>query len=273
MRNAVAAILAAALSCAASPVRAVACDEAKLVKLDRALTELGGDIHSSLAGAGLVDACMLPPALAKAFRKVLMAGEESFGRMAGLSVAEGDLALFVSACPGGPRVIAEAGRRMGDPHFGPREEALAWWDGCGVERFHVATREEWSRAGAGALLAIVTAHWMRETAKLSPARLRTYTRALAGLDAPLKRSLAERYPDDGLGGAGGRAADPASIDVALSDFEGASDVADSFTSTLRAERGRLAACFAQPSPSSLSLKLTIADGAAQEGELVRISKS
>jgi len=273
MKSGVAAIVAAALGWA-SPVHAAACDEAKLASLDRGLTEMPGDLHLSVAGAGLVEACRLAPALDKAFRKVLMTGEDSFARLAGASVAQGDPALFLSACPGGPRVMADAARRFGDPRVGPREEALAWWDGCRVERFAVATREEWSRAGAGALLAIVTAQWLRETAKLSPARVRTYTRALAGLDAPAKRTLADRYPDDGLGVAGGRAAGAAAIEVALSDFEGASDVADEYVATLRTERARLADCFAAPAaPKALSMRLTIADGAAQEGELVRISKS
>jgi hypothetical protein len=132
-----------------------ACKQNELAKLDQSLVEIR-ELHVPLVAGGLAQACTLPPALASAFKKLLMAGDD-FARLAGLSAVEADPMLWTRACAGGLRVIVEIGKVMGEPKVGPRQEAQALWIGCGLERAGVATADEWSRAGKTAVLAIAGA--------------------------------------------------------------------------------------------------------------------
>lgn len=285
---------------AAAPARAAPCDERKLAHLDGELAAIASS-HLTLVLGGLHEACALPASIDEAFRKVLMSGEEDNAEAAGLSVVAADLALWKRACTGGPQVIVDAGRRLGDPSWGPRERAQALWKGCGVDRLGVATADEWKRAGKGAVLAIATAQWLRETAKLAPARTRAYTRAIAGLDEPVVRTLAEQYPDDGLAGGDAvppppppppppprrglrsppptRAHDrqigpplvPGSLDVQLASYLGRSDIAAQLAAAAQADRARLEACFqAFSGELPITLAVVIADGVAQRGELLSV---
>lgn len=290
-----AAVIPAWLLGLATAARAAPCDEHMLARLDLQLATID-DMHATIALMGLRDACLLPPAIDDAVRKVLMASDDDVALTAGLDVAAADPALWQRACPGGPRVIAELGRAVDDPGLGPRSRAQTLWTGCGMARLGVATADEWARAGNSAILGIAAAQWLRDAAKLSPARLRAYTRALAGLDDPVAPPLAEQYPDDGLGENGaaplpatpphevrspppkrprpaerraGPRMTPGSIELRLSSSLGRTDLAAQYAATLQAERGQLEPCFdAFPAGLPTTLGLVIAGGVAQHGELV-----
>jgi hypothetical protein len=203
-----------------------------------------------------------------------------------------------------PRLSAMRG--LDDPTFGPRQHAEVLWTGCAVERLSIATSQEWLRAGPLAEVAIATAGWLREVG-VSPARVRAYARALAGLNAPSVPSLAQRFPEDGLGdpppppppppprgrarhtttagtalpSAGGvdgveggsryGRSPVTGLDVTLSFYLGREDIAQSFALTVREAAPALARCFeAFAAPGRLTLRLLVADGIAQDGELLRV---
>lgn len=245
------------------------CKEPELARLDRSLAERHED-HWILAAAGLDDACELPSTLKKAISTLRQLGDE-WAPHAALDVIQADPALWTRACPGGLRFFSEMLHSMDEPQFGPRERARLIWDRCRVEQLGVATADDWARAGRTAELALLLAAWMRET-KQAPARVRAYTRALAGLDEPRPKTLAELYPDDGLApNRSPRPAGAATMESKLSHYLGRKDLAEALAETVSRDRADLARCFNLPAaPPDLTLKLVIADGVAQQGMLLSV---
>ncbi len=260
-------LLLLSLSAAASPpVPPYGCAPAALARLDEELAKYK-ELRFENVSAGLLEACTMPPSLSDALNKVARAGRD-FARSASMSVVA-DSPLWSRACAGGPRVVLAMGEHLADPAFGPRQRAQTLWAGCGVAALDIATPDEWLRAGPTAELALAAHAWMLD-AHLSPSRVRSYTRALAELDAPRKATLAERFASDGMA-AGRPPASSVELATRLGHYVGTESLAQRLSRTIQEHRADLAPCFAGHAlPRALTLRLVVADGVAQDGELVTV---
>ena len=254
------------------------CTEAKLARLDRALAASPVEDERQLAIAGVAQACELPPTVTRGLMALAQsrAGFES----PPTQIIADDPDLWNRSCAGGLGVLVAVATNA-SPNFGPRERARVLWVNCAMDRLDVATADEWSRALSGEL-ALIMRTALAE-AGVSPARVRVYVRAIARLDRPAQKTLADAYPDElayaaatpGIGGStiGGRTSDPSAspraLEMNLAFYEGFESNAKSYVETVKASTASLVPCFsAHTAPRDFVLQLRIADGVAEDGDLV-----
>jgi len=171
-------ILAAACGSSNSPAaglatRTSACHETKLAELDRTLTAARADDRAKLAAAGIATAC---PAFEPPLRDALHTfafGSDAEAQRALQQALEQHVDLWNASCAGGISVLSSQAALVGS------DSVRAMWTGCAVERFDIATANDWLRARNTVLA--VFAHGSLVAAGVAPERVRAYTRALAEL--------------------------------------------------------------------------------------------
>ncbi len=154
---------------AAAPAHA--CDIEALTTTLSDMAGQTGDVARGKAAAAVASACTLRP---RVHDMLELLPKTSFSDLhnVDLSAAEDDAAAWEAACPGGTTTLTSALKQSG----GVRMRTL--YSGCDLQRFGLATEDQFASAAGAPLLAILVAKHLDEH------------RVHAGVAAPLVRAIA-----------------------------------------------------------------------------------
>jgi hypothetical protein len=162
--------LFAAVASAAAP-----CDVSRADGVLQALRQVDAEQRPLLAAAYVAESCKVPAGLAKALTDLAGVPPEMRALIV-MKAAADDPALILSACKGGPRVLAE------NVALAPADKRAHLWDGCGLERHAAVDRATFVAASGGdGLLYALTAQAVSGSA--SEPVVREALRAIAGAPA------------------------------------------------------------------------------------------
>ncbi|MEQ1564718.1 MAG: hypothetical protein ABMA64_03685 [Myxococcota bacterium] len=151
-----------------------ACDPAAVAEVVAAIPQVRGDQQSTLAAAGLSEACD-GTALAAA------AGRYAHDDPGHRAIADAELVLaeparFMAGCSGGLQVLADAAQLTAV------DRRSAMWARCGFADRGWCTADEWARADGALVLPVVAAAVLAESG-VPASDARSVVRALIGIPA------------------------------------------------------------------------------------------
>jgi len=153
-----------------------ACDADGLKKVEAVLSQVQVEHQQHLAFAGVREACTLHPALDQAAQASYNFAPQEAALMEARAVAAAP-ELWMAACPGGPRLVAQL------IALAPNQRAAPLYEGCNLKRFGISAAAYLQPKPS--LLGILLAHQVHPFEAQAPHLIP----ALLGLAVPVDPSV------------------------------------------------------------------------------------